>query len=89
MAAIRERCEDCPGRSSARPNTVEVLGEFEYLRGVPMARAVIEEALTTGKIDRHMTSPTYRAQLQSEKPSVSTKKTRTVESGYVSVRPIP
>ena len=36
---------------------IEVLGEFNYLRGVPMARAVIEKTRTTEKIDRHMEAP--------------------------------
>jgi len=36
---------------------IEVLGEFNYLRGVPMARAVIKKTRTTEKIDRHMEAP--------------------------------
>lgn len=36
---------------------IEVLGEFNYLRGVPMAKAVIEKTRTTEKIDRHMEAP--------------------------------
>lgn len=36
---------------------VEVLGEFNYLRGVPMAKAVIKKTRTTEKIDRHMEAP--------------------------------
>ncbi|WP_205628353.1 hypothetical protein [Haloprofundus marisrubri] len=36
---------------------IEVLGEFNYLRGVPIARAVIKKTRTTEKIDRHMAAP--------------------------------
>lgn len=36
---------------------IDVLGEFNYLRGVPMARAVIKKTRTTEKIDRHMEAP--------------------------------
>jgi DNA-binding PadR family transcriptional regulator len=36
---------------------IDVLGEFNYLRGVPMARAIIKKTRTTEKIDRHMQAP--------------------------------
>lgn len=36
---------------------IEVLGEFNYLRGVSMAKAVIKKTRTTEKIDRHMEAP--------------------------------
>lgn len=36
---------------------IEVLGEFNYLRGVPMARAVIKKTRRTEKINRHMDAP--------------------------------
>lgn len=36
---------------------IQVLGEFNYLRGVPMARAIIQRTRTTEKIERHMDAP--------------------------------
>jgi len=36
---------------------IEVLGEFNYLRGVSMAQAVIKKTRTIEKIDRHMEAP--------------------------------
>lgn len=36
---------------------ISVLGEFNYLRGVPMARAVLKKTRTTEKIDRHLNAP--------------------------------
>lgn len=36
---------------------VRVLGRFNYLRGVPMARAVVERTRTNEKIDRHRAAP--------------------------------
>lgn len=36
---------------------IQVLGEFNYLRGVPFARAVIRKTRTTEKIERHMGAP--------------------------------
>lgn len=36
---------------------IEILGQFNYLRGVPMVRAVIKKTRTTEKIERHMNAP--------------------------------
>lgn len=36
---------------------IEVLGEFNYLHGVPMTRAVIQKTRTTEKIKRHTDAP--------------------------------
>lgn len=36
---------------------IKVLGQFNYLRGVPMARAVIQKTRMTEKIERHMNAP--------------------------------
>lgn len=36
---------------------IKVLGEFNYLRGVPVARAGVKKTRTTKKIDRHMEAP--------------------------------
>ena len=36
---------------------IEVLGEFNYLRGVPIAQAVIQQTKTTETIDQYMAAP--------------------------------
>lgn len=36
---------------------IKILGEFNYLRGVPVARAVIKKTRTTEKIERHRAAP--------------------------------
>lgn len=36
---------------------VEVLGQFNYLQGVPMMRAVIKKTRTTDRVERHMSAP--------------------------------
>jgi hypothetical protein len=36
---------------------VKVVGDFNYLGGVPMAQAVITKTRTTEKITRHMEAP--------------------------------
>lgn len=36
---------------------IEILGQFNYLRGVPVARAIIQQTRTTEKIQRHMDAP--------------------------------
>jgi len=35
----------------------EILGDFNYLKGVPMARAVHQKTRKPGKIERHETAP--------------------------------
>jgi hypothetical protein len=36
---------------------IKVLGEFNYLRGVPIAQAVIQQTKTTETIDQYMAAP--------------------------------
>lgn len=36
---------------------VEVLGQFNYLQGVPMMRAVVKKTRTTDRVERHMAAP--------------------------------
>lgn len=36
---------------------IDVLGDFNYLRGVPIARAVYQKTRTTEQIDRHQNAP--------------------------------
>jgi hypothetical protein len=50
---------------------VKVVGDFNYLGGVPMAQAVITKTRTTEKITRHMEAPRPSLQRRSAKPSVS------------------
>jgi hypothetical protein len=53
-----ESARDLPSRFwGPTERGVEILYEHNFLRGVPVARAVYEETRTSEKVDRHETAP--------------------------------
>ena len=46
-----------PSSTDSRSGGVEVLHDYKYLRGLPVARALYENTRKTEKIERHESAP--------------------------------